>query len=33
LRCTPAMRAEVIGRAFEGDGRLFPLHPGIERVM
>ena len=33
LRFTLAMRDEVIGRALEGDGRLFPAHPGIERIM
>src|SRR5262249_7641861 len=24
---------DIIGVALKGDGRLFPLHPGIERVM
>src|SRR5919199_3811933 len=33
LRFTLAMRDAIIGVALEGDRRLFPLHPGIERVM
>jgi hypothetical protein len=33
LRFTLAMRDDIIGVALEGDGRLFPLHPGIERIM
>ena len=33
LRFTLAMRDDIIGIALEGDGRLFPLHPGIERIM
>ena len=33
LRFTLAMRAASIGIALEGNRRLFPLHPGIERVM
>jgi len=33
LRFTLAMRDEIIGRALEGDSRLCPLHPGIERIM
>jgi hypothetical protein len=30
--CTLALRDEIIGRTLEGDGRVFPLHPGIERI-
>ena len=33
LRRTVTMRDDIIGIALEGDGRLFSLHPGIERVM
>ena len=33
LRFTLAVRDDVIGVALEGDGRLFALHPGIERIM
>jgi hypothetical protein len=33
LRFTPAMRDDIIGIALEGDGRVFPVHPGIERIM
>jgi hypothetical protein len=33
LRFTLTMRDDIIGIALEGDGRLFPVHPGIERVM
>jgi len=33
LRFTLAMRDDLIGRALEGDSRLCPLHPGIERIM
>jgi len=32
-RVTLAMRAASLGRALAGDGRLFPLQPGLERVM
>jgi hypothetical protein len=27
------MRDDIIGLALEGDGRVFSLHPGIERIM
>jgi len=27
------MRDAILGRALEGDGRVFPVHPGIERRM
>jgi hypothetical protein len=33
LRRTLTMRDDIIGIALEGDRRVFPLHPGIERVM
>ena len=33
LRRTVTMRDDIIGIALEGDGGLFPLHPGIERIM
>ena len=33
LRFTLARRDDIIGIALEGDGGLFPLHPGIERIM
>jgi hypothetical protein len=33
LRRTVTMRDEIIGIALEGDGALFSVHPGIERVM
>jgi hypothetical protein len=33
LRFTLAMRDDIIGLALEGDGRVFSLHPGIERIM
>jgi hypothetical protein len=33
LRCTLALRDDIIGIALEGDGRVLPLHPGIERIM
>jgi hypothetical protein len=33
LRRTLTMRDAIIGIALEGDGRLFSLHPGIERIM
>jgi len=28
-----AMRDDIIGITLERDGRVFPLHPGIERIM
>jgi hypothetical protein len=31
--CVSRLYRRAIGIAFEGDGRLFPLHPGIERIM
>jgi hypothetical protein len=33
LRFTLAMRDAIIGIALARDGRLFPLHPGIARIM
>src|SRR5262249_16631602 len=33
LRFTLAMRDDIIGITLERDGRVFPLHPGIERIM
>lgn len=33
VRFTLAMRDDLIGIALAGEGRLFPLHPGIERIM
>ena len=33
LPFTLAMRDDIIGITLEGDGRVFPLPPGIERIM
>src|SRR5262249_9579567 len=33
LHFTLAMREDSIGITLERDGRVFPLHPGLERLM